>query len=56
MFHSGLKDGRAIKAGSSGQRLRRSKSGAICQKWRDNREGVSSVPPLPLSQTVGQHQ
>ncbi|MDO9129343.1 MAG: hypothetical protein Q7U34_05705 [Anaerolineales bacterium] len=36
MFHSGLKDGRAIQAGSSGQRLRRSKTGAFCQKWRDN--------------------
>jgi len=22
--------------GSSGQRLRRSRAGAICQKWRDN--------------------
>ena len=63
MFHSGLKDGRAIQAGSSGQRLpptlrsggaarRRSRAGAICQKWRDIGEGFSPVPPLPLTQVV----
>jgi len=38
--------------GSNGQQLCRSKTGAFCQKKRDNREKVSPVPPLPLSQSV----
>jgi hypothetical protein len=39
--------------GSSGQRLCRSETGAFCPKWRDNREGVSPVPPLPLNHAFG---
>jgi len=30
-----------------------SDDGAICKKIRDNCEGVSPVPPLPLTQTIG---